>query len=135
MTDIVDRATRSRMMSRIRGRDTKPELVVRRFLHAEGFRFRLHAKHLPGNPDIVLAKHRAVIFVHGCFWHGHTCKLASKPKSNREYWHKKIKGNRERDARNIEALRNLGWSVLVLWECEIRQIDGLESRLAAFMES
>lgn len=132
--DTLTPEQRSALMSRIRSKDTTPELVVRSLLHHLGYRFRLHRKDLPGKPDIVLPRRRKVVLVNGCFWHGHTCKLASKPKSNREYWRTKIENNCERDARNIEALRNLGWSVLVLWECEIRRLDGLERRLAAFMD-
>lgn len=133
--DTLTPEQRSALMGRIRSKDTKPERVVRSILHHLGYRFRLHRKDLPGKPDIVLPRHRKVILVHGCFWHGHTCNLASKPKSNRKYWHDKIKSNRERDARNLKELESLGWSVLVLWECEIRRLEGLEVRLAAFMES
>ena len=126
MTDIVDKATRSRMMSAIRGKDTKPEMVVRRFLHRKGFRYRLHAKGLPGKPDIVLPKYRTVVFVHGCFWHRHRgCKLAASPKSNETFWRKKLDGNVERDRRNTQALESMGWRVLVVWECEINNENRL----------
>lgn len=101
-------------MGRIRSRDTKPEIAVRSILHRLGYRFRLHRKDLPGQPDIVLPKHRKVILVQGCFWHGHTCRLASKPKSNEGYWSPKIAGNRARDARNTDALARQGWTVLEL---------------------
>jgi len=106
-------------MSRIRKTNTKPEIAVRRLLHRLGYRFRLHQRGLPGVPDIVLPKHRTVIFVQGCFWHQHSCKLGKAPKSNREYWLPKLKRNRERDARNIRELRRLGWQVIIVWECEV----------------
>ncbi len=119
MADVVDRATRSRMMSGIRGRNTRPELLVRRYLHAEGFRYRLHARHLPGTPDIVLPRYRAVIFVHGCFWHRHEgCQYAYRPKSNTEFWEAKLSANAARDARSVDSLAALGWSVFIVWECD-----------------
>jgi len=120
-------------MSRIRSKDTKPEITVRKLLHSMGYRFRLHRKDLPGRPDIVLPKYKKVILVHGCFWHGHHCKLASKPKSNAGYWSEKILKNRERDARNLEALRAAGWDVLELWECDVRKGEGLETILRNFL--
>jgi DNA mismatch endonuclease (patch repair protein) len=131
--DVVSPAKRSAMMSNIRSEDTKPELTVRRLLHKLGFRFRLHRKDLPGRPDIVLPKHRAIILIHGCFWHGHECKIASRPKSNTGYWLPKIETNRLRDERNIAALEALGWKVLILWECEIRNKVGLSGRLEDFL--
>lgn len=119
MVDIVDKATRSRMMSGIRGRDTKPELRVRRFLHAAGFRFRLHVKDLPGRPDIVLPKYRAVILVHGCFWHRHPgCRYATMPASNVEAWSEKFARNVERDSDVERRLVASGWRVITIWECE-----------------
>lgn len=119
MADIVDSATRSRMMSGIRGKNTAPELTTRKFLHSQGFRFRLHVKDLPGKPDIVLPKYRTVIFVHGCFWHQHPgCKNAVMPKSNTKFWAEKLGGNVKRDARNISELVKLGWQCLIVWECE-----------------
>jgi DNA mismatch endonuclease (patch repair protein) len=122
-------------MSRIRSRDTKPEVAVRSLLHRLGYRFRLHRKDLPGRPDVVLPRHRKVILVHGCFWHGHGCKLAPVPKSNQGYWSPKIEGNRARDVRNSRALAELGWSVLELWECEIRDLPKIEQRIREFMRS
>lgn len=120
-------------MARIRSKDTKPELVVRSILHRLGFRFRIHRKDLPGKPDIVLPRHRKIILVQGCFWHGHSCVLASKPKSNQEYWREKIKANRLRDRRVKRALIKQGWIVLELWECEVRKGIGLTEKLGAFM--
>lgn len=133
--DTVTPAERSALMGRIRSKDTHPEIVVRSLLHRLGYRFRLHRKDLPGKPDIVLPKYRKIIFVQGCFWHGHTCRLASKPKSNEGYWNSKIATNRARDARNTEALRLQGWTVLELWECEVRRLEGLEEKLRAFLQS
>jgi len=122
-------------MSRIRYKDTKPEMSVRSLLHALGYRFRLHRKELPGRPDIVLPKHSKIVMVHGCFWHGHACRLASNPKSNQGYWAPKIAANRQRDARNAAELARLGWSVLELWECEIKDLAATEQRLRAFLGS
>lgn len=133
--DTITQAERSALMSRIRSKDTRPELTVRSILHRLGYRFRLHRKDLPGRPDIVLPKHRKIVLVQGCFWHGHTCRLASKPKSNVDYWRIKIENNRIRDARNVEALVQRGWTVLELWECEVRRFDGLERRLQTFLRS
>ncbi|MBK6486122.1 MAG: DNA mismatch endonuclease Vsr [Gemmatimonadetes bacterium] len=120
MADIVDRATRSRMMAGIGGKDTAPELAVRRFLHREGFRFRLHRRDLPGRPDIVLPRYGVVVLVHGCFWHRHTrCRYATTPASNREFWIAKFQQNVSRDRRNARDLRRLGWRPVVVWECEL----------------
>jgi DNA mismatch endonuclease (patch repair protein) len=120
MTDIVDRATRSRMMSGIRGRDTKPEIIVRKYLHAAGLRFRLAPKNMPGKPDIVLPKYRTVVFVHGCFWHRHKgCRYAATPATRADFWQKKFEANVERDGRTHEQLADLGWRVIVIWECEL----------------
>jgi DNA mismatch endonuclease (patch repair protein) len=119
VADVVDKATRSRMMSGIRGKNTLPEMLVRSFLHASGFRYRLHVKDLPGKPDIVLPKYRTVVFVHGCFWHQHPgCRNAVMPKSNRKFWQEKLEGNVERDRRNVAALRKAGWRCLKIWECQ-----------------
>lgn len=118
MADVFDRRTRSRVMASIRGRDTKPEMLVRRFLHGRGFRYRLHVRSLPGCPDLVLPRHRTVVFVHGCFWHFHRgCRFAAMPKSNRPFWRAKLSGNVRRDARNVSRLRHAGWRVLTIWEC------------------
>lgn len=120
MTDIVDPSTRSRMMSGIRGKNTRPEIIVRQALHRAGFRFRLHRKDLPGKPDIVLPKYHAVIFVHGCFWHGHDCRYFKVPKTRTDFWLSKIIANTRRDRIQEDALRSAGWSVFTVWECELR---------------
>lgn len=121
MTDVISRVRRSELMSRIRGSDTKPEFAVRRGLHRAGFRFRLHQGRLPGRPDLVLARYRAVIFVHGCFWHRHRgCPLAYRPKSRTGFWSEKFRQNRARDRRQERELREAGWRVLVVWECGLR---------------
>ncbi|WP_092472977.1 very short patch repair endonuclease [Pseudomonas sp. NFACC24-1] len=119
--DVVDKATRSRMMSTIKGKNTYPEMIVRKFLHANGYRFRLHRKDLPGNPDIVMPKLRTCIFVHGCFWHRHpNCTFATTPKTRTEFWQQKFAKNVERDLKNLCQLRSQGWSVLVIWECDLK---------------
>lgn len=111
-------------MSRIHSIDTKPELTVRKALHAAGYRFRLHRKDLPGSPDIVLPKYRLVIFIHGCFWHRHqTCRKWSVPNSNKDYWEKKFSSNVERDLKAITALEELGWRTVVIWECEVKKMN------------
>lgn len=108
-------------MSRIKGKNTKPEMLVRKFLFANGFRYRLHDKKLPGKPDIVMAKYRTIIFVHGCFWHGHEdCKYYSIPKTRTEWWLNKINRNKENDFESIKKLENYGWEVILIWECELK---------------
>ncbi|MEX3931023.1 very short patch repair endonuclease [Paraburkholderia phymatum] len=133
MIDIVDAATRSRMMSGIRGRNTKPEVLIRSLLHRRGFRFRLDARDLPGRPDIVLPRYRAVIFVHGCFWHGHDCHLFKWPSTRPDFWREKIGRNRANDAKAQAALLDGGWRVATVWECALRganrDIDGVLQRL------
>ncbi len=133
MTDIVDSKTRSRMMSGIRGKNTKPEIVIRKRLHARGYRFRLHRKDLPGSPDMVLRKHQAVILINGCFWHGHQCRLFKWPKTRPEFWRNKIEGNIRRDQQKLFELKRLGWRVCLLWECEIKGAN--EEHLNRVMES
>ena len=123
-------SVRSRNMAAIRGKDTAPELAVRRILHAMGLRFRLHRKDLPGRPDIVLPKHRTVVFVHGCFWHRHKdCRHTTTPKTRQEFWQTKFASNVERDRRNRTDLQQLGWRVIVVWECELRQPSDFKERL------
>ncbi|HVE11476.1 MAG TPA: very short patch repair endonuclease [Paraburkholderia sp.] len=138
MVDIVDSATRSRMMSGIRGRNTKPELLIRSLLHRRGFRFRLDARDLPGRPDIVLPRYRAVIFVHGCFWHGHDCALFKWPQTRPEFWRDKIGRNRTNDAKAQAALRERGWRVATVWECSLRganrDLDGVLQRLVDWLQ-
>jgi DNA mismatch endonuclease (patch repair protein) len=119
MADIVNKQTRSRMMSGIRGKNTQPELRVRSYLHRAGLRFSLHGRKLPGRPDLVLAKHESVVFVHGCFWHQHaSCRYAYKPASNSRFWNDKFVENTARDQRVRKQLRSEGWRVFVIWECE-----------------
>lgn len=121
MTDIFSKEKRSDVMSKIRGKDTKPELIVRKFLFANGFRYRLHPKVMKGRPDIVMKKYRTVIFINGCFWHGHDCKAGHLPKSNLDYWIPKIKANIDRDIVNCEYLEKDGWRVITIWECELKK--------------
>ena len=131
---VVD-PKRSALMSRIRSSNTQPELVVRRLLHAMGFRFRLHRRDLPGQPDLVLPRHKLVIFVHGCFWHQHPgCGLASSPKSRQNYWGPKLAATVERDRRNAGHLREIGWRVETIWECDTRKAEKLAARVAEIAE-
>jgi len=120
MADIVTPEVRSRMMAGIRGKDTKPEIMLRKGLHAAGFRYRLHERTLPGRPDMVFPRHRAVLFAHGCFWHGHDCHLFRWPSTRREFWAAKITRNREVDARSEAALAEAGWRPGVVWECALK---------------
>lgn len=130
MVDTLSPEKRSWNMSRVRNKDTKPELLVRSILHRNGFRFRLHKNGLPGKPDIVLARYKTVIFVHGCFWHRHKgCPDATTPKTRTAFWVNKFKENTERDKRTGEALRDLGWNVIIVWECEILRPENLLERL------
>jgi DNA mismatch endonuclease (patch repair protein) len=132
--DKISSEKRSRNMAQVKGKNTKPEKLVRSLLHKMGYRFRLCVKKIPGNPDIVLPRHQAVIFVHGCFWHGHAdCKRATIPATNTEFWLIKITGNKERDKRNIAALENLGYRCLTIWQCEMQDIGALKQRLTAFL--
>lgn len=127
---------RSQIMRAVHSKDTQPELAVRRILHALGYRYRLHRKSLPGSPDLVFVRRRKVIFVHGCFWHGHDCKRgARKPKSNVDYWQAKIARNQARDARSVDALERAGWETMTVWECELRLAErpALTSRLVDFL--
>jgi DNA mismatch endonuclease (patch repair protein) len=132
MTETPE-ALRRRTMQAVKGKDTRPEWTIRRLLHAAGYRYRLHGKALPGKPDLVFASRRKVIFVHGCFWHGHDCPRGDRqPKANAEYWSAKIGGNRERDDRHLAALRANGWKAHVVWECEIKK-PGLLAKLRQFL--
>jgi DNA mismatch endonuclease, patch repair protein len=121
MVDTVTPAVRSRMMAAIKGKNTKPEIIVRKALHAAGFRFRLHDRKLPGRPDVVLAKYKSAVFVHGCFWHGHQCKAFRWPKSRKDFWQEKILRNKARDAVAKRKLRQLGWQSILIWECQIKK--------------
>jgi DNA mismatch endonuclease (patch repair protein) len=143
MADIVDSATRSRMMSGIRSKNTKAEVEIRKRLFALGFRYRLHDKKLPGKPDIILPRYKAVIFIHGCFWHAHACKLFKWPSTRKEFWTTKLKGNKEKDKENLDALKKLGWRILVIWECSYRstsrkdwhKIDGIVAKAIKWLDS
>lgn len=135
MTDTLSREERSRRMAMVRSADTRPEMRVRRLVHGMGYRYRLHRKDLPGKPDLVFPGRRAVIFVHGCFWHRHDdCPLARMPKSRREFWEPKLEGNKRRDEREIAALRAAGWRVMVIWECEIRDAVAVAARVRDFLD-
>ncbi|MCU1305277.1 MAG: mismatch-specific endonuclease [Candidatus Sulfotelmatobacter sp.] len=132
MTDVLSAGQRSYCMSRIRGKDTKPEHVIRRGLFAMGFRYRLHERSLPGCPDLVFPRYKAAIFVNGCFWHGHECDLFRWPNTNGQFWRKKILGNKRNDKRNLENLGSAGWRTLLVWECAIRGRQKLsQTRLLA----
>jgi DNA mismatch endonuclease (patch repair protein) len=124
---------RSENMRRIRSKGMVPELAVRSLVHMMGYRFRLHRKDLPGKPDLVFVSQRKVIFVHGCFWHVHTCKTAHTPKSNADYWGPKLQRNKTRDRKNIKTLETAGWRSLVIWECETRTPDKVKKRVSAFL--
>ena len=131
-SEVIHKVTeqRSRNMSAIKSKNTKPEIKVRKVLHSMGYRFRLHSKDLPGSPDIVLPKYKTVIFVHGCFWHRHeNCKYASTPKIRQEFWHKKFKTNIERDLEIQDKIKNLDWRSVVIWECETKNIENLRDKI------
>lgn len=133
MVDLLTTEERSKMMSKIRSKNTAPEMTVRRYLHSKGFRYRLHDKKLPGKPDVVLPKFKTAIYIHGCFWHAHSgCKYYRLPKSNTDYWIKKIEGNISRDLQKQQVLREMGWKVIIVWECELKR--KAEERCAALVE-
>ncbi|HPT50397.1 MAG TPA: DNA mismatch endonuclease Vsr [Accumulibacter sp.] len=135
MTDTLTSEERSRRMALVRAVDTRPEMVVRRLIFGMGYRYRLHRRDLPGTPDLMFRSRRAVVFVHGCFWHRHEgCALARTPKSRVEFWKAKLDGNRDRDARKLEALSQAGWRVCVVWECELKDQGGLAERLRQFLD-
>ena len=130
ITDIYSKQKRSEIMSKIRGKGTKPEIIVRKFLFSKGFRYRINDKRYPGTPDIILPKYHTIIFVNGCFWHGHeNCKAAILPNTNTESWKKKISDNITRDKNNIEKLEKGGWKVIIIWQCEIKSKKSKEKRL------
>lgn len=134
MTDVFSEAKRSYVMSRVSSKDTKPEKIVRSYLHRAGLRFRLHGPGLPGKPDLVLAKYRTVVFVHGCFWHRHKgCKRATTPKTRKEFWMEKFEKNKARDRRNSRQLKENGWHVIVIWACELEGNLKRESTLGGLV--
>ena len=136
MVDTVSTEERSRIMSRIRSMDTKPEMAVRRILHGLGYRYRLHRSDLPGRPDLTFPSRRKVIFVNGCFWHNHQgCEMARIPSSNRDYWQTKFEKNRSRDKRNLALLKRVGWTPFTIWECELSKPAALTEKMIAFLES
>jgi len=120
MTDIVDKAARSRMMSGIRGKNTKAEIIIRKGLHARGFRYRLYSTKLPGKPDIMLPKYKALILINGCFWHAHNCHLFKLPATRKEFWEVKIRSNTRRDEKNLKQYWNTGWKTMIIWECALK---------------
>jgi DNA mismatch endonuclease (patch repair protein) len=132
MADTISPEQRSAVMRQVKSKNTKPEMRIRSLLHKRGFRFRLHRRDLPGVPDLVFPSRKAVIFIHGCFWHGHPCKRGQRPPAtNAEYWRAKIARNEARDTVNLQKLADMGWKVIVVWECEMKQIDAVIDRLAA----
>jgi DNA mismatch endonuclease, patch repair protein len=134
--DTISVQRRSANMRAIRSKNTGPEMIVRRLIYSLGYRYRLHRKDLPGNPDLVFASRRKILFLHGCFWHGHGCKRGSRiPKTNIEYWEKKLARNKARDAEHKTALENLGWGVLVIWECQTKDEMALKNLLLSFLDS
>lgn len=135
MADTMSPEERSRQMALVRSEDTKPEMAVRRLVHGMGYRYRLHCRDLPGKPDMVFRSRRAVVFVHGCFWHRHEgCSLARLPKSKVDFWTTKLEGNRERDTRKVAELKKSGWRVFVVWECELNNMEALAARLRRFLD-
>lgn len=133
MADTRTPDQRRRIMKAVKNKNTGPELVVRKALTGLGYRYRLHRKDLPGSPDIAMIGRKKAIFVHGCFWHGHGCQKGRAPKSKLEYWGPKLKANRERDERKARELRDLGWSVMTVWQCELQDMEGLDARLIDFL--
>ena len=134
MVDSLDQAARSALMSRVRGKNTRPEIIVRKLVFAAGYRYRLHVRKLPGSPDLVFPSRKKVIFVHGCFWHRHDdCVAARLPKTRVDFWSDKLNGNKARDVRDSDALIQAGWQVLVIWECELADLMMLDDRLRIFL--
>jgi len=138
MTDVLTPEQRRKCMSSIKGRDTSPEMIVRRMVHSFGYRYSLHRKDLPGKPDLVFSRSKKVIFVHGCFWHVHRCRYGKvKPKTNAQFWTDKRESNRMRDMRNRKLLKKIGWGTLIVWECwtrDIKKLQQLESRILSFLQ-
>ncbi len=135
MTDKFSQKRRSEIMALVKGKDTKPEMAIRQKLHRLGYRYRVHRKDLPGKPDLAFSRLRKAIFVHGCFWHGHdNCSYGRLPKSNLEYWSRKLERNKERDAENIRCLLEMGWEVAVVWQCELKDIDAVVAKLVDFLK-
>lgn len=134
ITEVVS-DLRRRTMQAVKSRDTKPEMMVRRLIHRAGYRYRLHRSDLPGKPDLTFSRLRKIIFVHGCFWHGHDCKHGLRePKENAEYWKRKITGNKERDAKQQAQLRAMGWDILVIWECQLKNHEAVSERIMEFLK-
>ncbi|WCE06209.1 very short patch repair endonuclease [Pseudoxanthomonas sp. JBR18] len=134
--DNVPPARRSEIMARVRSRDTKPEMIVRRLVYAMGYRYRLHAKDLPGKPDLVFRSRKKVVFIHGCFWHRHAkCALARLPKSRQGFWLPKLEANRQRDAKNESSLLDAGWDVLTIWECDLEDLAQIRTRIRGFLDA
>ena len=133
MMDHISSDLRSRLMGRIRGRNTKPEMLIRRMVHRMGFRYRLHRQDLPGTPDLVFPSRKKVIFVHGCFWHQHDCPRGARPTSNKKFWDAKLDNNIRRDQEAMSLLEDRGWSILVVWECEMKNLEELKDRMKAFL--
>lgn len=131
--DKFSKAKRTEIMSKVRHKNTKPELVLRRLLHANGFRFRLHKRDLPGTPDLFLRKYNAAIFVHGCFWHGHSCSRGKLPNTRREFWAQKIEGNKKRDEESIMTLQKMGIRTFVVWECELKKKSNILDKVIKFL--
>ena len=132
--DNLTQEQRVHTMRSVRGKDTRPEIIVRRLVHALGYRYRLHRRDLPGCPDLVFVSRKKVIFVHGCFWHGHACRAGrNRPKSNFHYWKKKLLGNTQRDSQHRADLRRLGWTVLTIWECRLKERTGFEDQISRFL--
>lgn len=134
MADTRTKAQRRRIMQSVKGKDTGPEWAVRRLLHRLGYRFRLHRKDLPGKPDLVFPGRKKIVFVHGCYWHAHGCRYGRPPKSRLDYWLPKLERNKQRDAEKTEVLEVLGWQVLVVWQCETKDLDSLAAKLTAFLD-
>ena len=136
MTERVSPKRRSEIMSLVKSKDTKPETAIRQRLYRLGYRYRVNRKDLPGKPDLVFSQFRKVVFVHGCFWHGHdNCSYGRLPKSNLDYWRPKLERNKERDAENIQCLLEMGWEVAVVWQCELKDMDAVVAKLVDFLES